>query len=72
MKSPSDKYDGRSRIDYMMDYEHLDEDDRLTQEYYDRKLARGEEVLPYIALLAVVTFSGWVFWLVYKALEQLL
>lgn len=47
-------------------------DDERTRAYYDRKVARGEEVLPYIALLAVVTFSGWIFYLVWKSLEQLL
>lgn len=57
MKSPSDDYDPF--------------DDERTREYYDRKVARAEEVLPFIGWMCAIGLIVWVAVIVYQALDRL-
>lgn len=46
-------------------------DDERTREYYDRKVARAEEVLPFIGWICAIGLIVWVAVIVYEALDRL-
>lgn len=45
---------------------------KLREQYYDRKVARAEEMLPYIVLLVVICFCSWFGWVMWAALGKLM
>ena len=46
-------------------------EDEATREYYDRKVDRAEEIIPYIVLLVIAALGAWCVWVVWDAVHEL-